>query len=162
LQAQWEPADDPQVACEDPGLIRQAGFTPHPVRITQNDDHVILEYEEYGGRRIIYFDDPDSSAGDEELTRLGRSRARYEGAALVVESTHMPGNPTGTSGNRLSDRTTTVETFRRDDDPEQGPMVEMEMIIHDPGNLSEPWEMVWKKRYMDDYEFIPVECHRPL
>ena len=162
LQAQWEPADDPQVACEDPGLVRQAGFTPHPVRITQNDDHVILEYEEYGGRRVIYFDDPDSRARDEELTRLGRSRARYEGDALVMESTHMPGNPTGTSGNRLSDQTTTVETYRREDDPEQGPMVEMKMIIHDPGHLSEPWEMVWKKRYTDNYEFIPVECHTPL
>jgi len=162
LQAQWNPADDPQVACENPGLVRQAGYTPHPVRITQNDDHVIIEYEEYGGRRVIYFDDRDTRDGSDDLIKLGRSRARYEGAALVVESTHMPGNPTGTSGNQLSDRTTTVETFRRDDDPEQGPMVEMEMIIHDPGNLSEPWEMVWKKLYNDDYEFIPVECHTPL
>ncbi|MYJ95799.1 MAG: hypothetical protein F4053_09515, partial [Proteobacteria bacterium] len=32
MQAEWDPASDPQVACEDPTLIRQAGFTPHPVR----------------------------------------------------------------------------------------------------------------------------------
>lgn len=35
------------------------------------------------------------------------------------------------------------------------------MIISDPGNLYEPWEMVWKKLYQADYEFIDVECHAP-
>ena len=74
----------------------------------------------------------------------------------------MPGNPTGTGGRRLSDQTTTVETYRRDDDPEQGPMVAMEMIIEDPGHLTETWEMPWRKLYMADYEFIAVECHKPL
>jgi len=162
LQAQWDPADDPQVACEDPSLVRQAGFTPHPARITQNDDHVILEYEEYAGRRVIYFDDRDFSGGNEELIKLGRSRARYEGDTLVIESSHIPGGPTDTGGNWLSDQTTTVETYRRDDDPEQGPMVRMEMIIEDPGHLTEAWEMFWRKLYVEDYEFIPVECHAPI
>ena len=136
LQGQWDPAADPQVACELPGLVRQAGYTPHPVRITQNDDHVIIEYEEYGGRRVIYFDDRDFRGGNEELARFGRSRARYEGDTLIIESSHMLGNPTGTGGNWLSDQTTIVETYRRDDDPEQGPMVAMEMIIEDPGHLT--------------------------
>ena len=158
LQAQWDPIDDPQVACEDPGLVRQAGFTPHPVRIEQFDDHVVISYEEYGGVRTIYFDDRDLS---DEYRRLGQSMARYEGDTLVIESTHIPANPTGTPGHWLSDRTTTVETYRRLDDPTQGPMVEMEMIITDPGYLTEPWEMVWKKLYRENYEFIPVECHAP-
>ncbi len=162
LQAEWDPANDPQVACEEPGLVRQAGFTPHPVRITQNDDHVIIEYEEYGGRRVIYFDDRDFRDGSEEPTRLGRSRARYDGATLVIESSNMTSNPSGTGGNWLSDQTSTVETFRRDDDPPQGPMLAMEMIVEDPGHLTEAWEMNWKKLYMEDYEFIAVECHTPL
>jgi len=37
----------------------------------------------------------------------------------------------------------------------------MEMIIVDPGHLYEPWEMVWKKLYIENYEFIEVECHVP-
>ena len=40
-------------------------------------------------------------------------------------------------------------------------MVEMEMIINDPTHLYEPWEMVWKKLYKENYEFIEVECHVP-
>ena len=158
LQAQWDPVDDPQVACEDPSLVRQAGFTPHPVRIEQYDDRVVISYEEYGGVRTIYFDDRDIS---DDYRPLGESVARYEGDRLIIESTHIPGNPTGTPGNRLSNQTTTVETYRRLDDPTQGSMVEMEMIINDPGYLTEPWEMVWKKLYRENYEFIPVECHVP-
>ncbi len=158
LQAEWDAINDPQVACEDPGLVRQAGFTPHPVRIEQYDDHVVISYEEYGGVRTIYFDDRDS--GD-EFVALGRSVARYVDEKLIIESSHMPGNASGAPGNRLSDQTTTVETYRRLDDPTQGPMVEMEMIINDPGHLYEPWEMVWKKLYTENYEFIAVECHAP-
>ena len=59
LQAQFDPVNDPQVRCEPPGLVRQAGFTPHPVRIEQNDDFVVISYEEYAGMRTIYFDDRD-------------------------------------------------------------------------------------------------------
>ena len=62
LQALWDPADDPQVACENPSLPRQGGYTPHPVRIEQLDDHVAISYEEYGGVRTIYFDGRDAGS----------------------------------------------------------------------------------------------------
>ena len=161
LQALWDPADDPQVAFENPSLPRQGGYTPHPVRIEQLDDHVVISYEEYGGVRTIYFDGRDAGSVGDSLVKLGRSTARYEDGKLIIESTHIPAGPTGQYGNQLSDQTTTVETYRRLDDPTQGPMVEMEMIINDPGNLAEPWEMVWKKLYTPNYEFIAVECHAP-
>ena len=161
LQAEWDPADDPQVACEDPTLIRQAGFTPHPVRIEQFDDRVVLSYEEYGGVRTIHFDGRDAGQPGDDHLKLGRSTARYESDRLIIESTHITAGPTGTPGHQLTDRVTTVETYRRLDDPTQGPMVEMEMIINDPGHLYEPWEMVWKKLYQENYEFIEVECHIP-
>lgn len=161
LQAAWDPANDPQVACENPTLIRQAGFTPHPARIEQYDDRVVISYEEYGGVREIYLDGRGAAQPGDEHVKLGRSTARYEGDRLIIESTHITAGPTGTQGNQLTDQVTTVETYRRLDDPTQGPMVEMEMIINDPGRLTEPWEMVWKKLYQENYEFIEVECHAP-
>jgi hypothetical protein len=162
LQAEWDPANDPQVACEDPTLIRQGGFTPHPVRIEQFDDRVVISYEEYGGVREIYLDGRGAAEPGDEHLKLGRSTARYDGQALIIESSHITAGPTGTPGNQLSDQVTTVETYRRLDDPTQGPMVEMEMIINDPGHLYEPWERVWKKLYTENYEFIEVECHAPI
>ena len=161
MQAEWDPANDPQVACEDPTLIRQAGYTPHPVRIEQFADRVVLSYEEYGGEREIYLDRRGAALPGDGHVKLGRSTAHYEGDRLIIESTHITAGPTGTEGNQLTDQVTTVETYRRLDDPTQGPMVEMEMIINDPGHLYEPWEMVWKKLYQENYEFIEVECHTP-
>ena len=122
LQAAWDPANDPQVACEDPTLIRQAGFTPHPARIEQFDDRVVISYEEYGGVREIYLDGRGAAQPGDEHVKLGRSTARYEGdQALIIESTHITAGPTGTPGNQLTDQVTTVETYRRLDDPTQGP-----------------------------------------
>ncbi|MDB4512327.1 DUF6152 family protein, partial [Arenicella sp.] len=42
LQDTQRAINDPQyVKCEPAGLIRQSGFTPHPVKITQYDDRVV-------------------------------------------------------------------------------------------------------------------------
>ena len=106
-------------------------MTPHPIRITQNDDHVVFEWEEYGGRRVVYFGDELPPAGPK--THLGDSIARYDGDALIIETVNLLGNPANPRGNPLSDQTTTVETYRRADDSETGPVLEMTMAITDPG-----------------------------
>ncbi len=160
MQAQFDPVADPVVNCELPGLVRQAGFTPHPLRVTQNDDHVILEYEEYAGRRVIYLDSRGPQIS--ELTKLGDSVAYYDGDALVVETTRLLGNCTSPRGHPLSDRTTTVETYRRMDDPDLGPALAMEMVITDPGHLTAPWTAAWQKYFTPGYEFIEVDCRVPF
>jgi hypothetical protein len=155
----FDPVSDPAVGCEDPGLLRQAGFTPHPVRLTQNDDHVVIEYEEYGGRRVIYFGDraPESEAP----TNLGQSIARYEGDALIIESSHLLENYTGPQGNPVSEETTTVETYRRMDVPNLGAALAMDMVVTDPKYLTGPWALSWQKFYTPGYEFIEVDCRVP-
>ena len=159
-QGGFDPVSDPAVNCEPPGLVRQAGTTPHPVRVTQNSDHVILEYEEYGGRRVIYLDGRGGES--DEFTNLGHSVARYDGDTLVIESDRLLGNYTGPNGNPLSDQTTTVETYRRMDDPAMGPALVMEMIVTDPGYLTAPWSLSWQKYYSPGYEFIEFDCRVPL
>ncbi len=160
LQAEYDPINDPQVQCEPPGLVRQAGFTPHPVKIEQFDDHVVISYEEYGSVRTIYFDDRDLVGG--EHTHLGQSIARYEGQKLIVETTHLRSNLTNPGGNALSDQTTTVETYYRAPDANGRSFLTLEMVITDPGYLTEPYTMSWTKPYTADYEFIEVDCHKPL
>jgi hypothetical protein len=161
-QADFDVLNDPTFAtCSDPGLVRQAGNTIHPVRITQFEDRVVFEYEEYAGRREIYLDGraPETA----EHTRFGHHVARYEEDTLVIETTRLLGNLSGPPGNALSDQTTTVETYRRTDDPKYGPMIEMNMVITDPGHLTAPWNKRWFKVYTtDDYEFLEVNCKLPL
>lgn len=156
LQAQYDPISDPSSNCEPPGLVRQVGFTPHPVRLMQNEDHVVFEYEEYAGRRVVYFDRREAPRN--QHTNFGHSTASYEGDALVIETTQLLANYSNPSGQPLSDRHTTVETYRRADDPDAGPVLELELVITDPAYLTEPWTIGWQKLYSLGYEFIEVDC----
>jgi len=158
-QAKFDPVSDPVVNCEDPGLVRQAAATPHPVRITQEADRVVLEYEEYAGRRIVYLD--GRAPADDTPTKLGHSVAHYEGDTLVIETTGLLENYTSPQGNPLSEATTTVETYRRADDPNIGAALQMQMVISDPRYLTAPWNVSWTKYYSPGYEFIRVDCRVP-
>ena len=161
IQATFDPANDPQVRCEPPGLIRQAGFTPHPVRLEQYDDRIELSYEEYAGHRTVYFDDRDLIEGAEK-THLGQSIARYEGQTLVIESRNLLPNLVATNGNLLTDQQTTVETYYRNDKPDGRAVLALDMVVTDPGHLTAPWTISWGKYAERDYEFIEVECEVPL
>jgi hypothetical protein len=157
MQAQYDPVSDPASSCQLPGLVRQAAFTPHPVRVTQKDDHVILEYEEYAGRRVVYLDDQREPPTNQHAN-FGHSVAYYEGDALVIETTQLLGNYSNPLGLALSDQATIVETYRRMDDPDMGPGLAMEVVITDPGHLTAPWTVNWLKYYSESYEFIEVDC----
>jgi len=159
-QAKFDPADDPQIFCEPPGLVRQAGFTPHPVRITQLADRVILEYEEYAGRREVYFKPQTPKVKGK--TNLGNSVARYEGDALIIETKDLRSNQSFINGNWLTDKMTTVETYRRVDDPKVGPILSTQMVVTDPGYLTEPLVVRNSKVYTKDYQFTANDCRPPL
>jgi hypothetical protein len=160
IQAEFDPANDPQRRCEPPGLVRQAAFTPHPVRIQQFSDRVLILYEEYAGVREIYFDDRDHIS--DEKTHLGQSIAHYDGQKLIIESKNLSPNLSATNGNLLSDQTTTVETYYREDLADGGAVLKMDLVATDPGYLTAPWRFTWGKYGEDDYEFIKVECEVPL
>ena len=160
-QERFDPfEDDPAFTeCADAGLVRQAA-TIRPLRITQHDDRLVFEYEEFAARRVIYLDGRGPER--EEHTLFGYHTARYEGDALIIETTQLLGNLSGPLGNALSDRATTVETYGRVDDPASGPAIELRMVITDPGNLTSTWEIGTIKYYTTDpYDFVEVDCRLP-
>jgi hypothetical protein len=161
LQAQFDALNDPAFAeCADHGLVRQT-LSGHPLKITQNDDRVIFEYEQGAVRRVIYLDGRGPETA--EHTLFGHHMARYEGNVLVIESSQLLGRLTGTQGNLLSDRTTVVETYRRGDTPDLGTVLAMSLVVTDPDHLSRPWEQSSRKNFAAiDYEFIEVNCQLPL
>ena len=160
-QARFDPfTDDPAFTeCADAGLVRQA-TTIRPLRIAQHDDRVILEYEEFAAQRVIYLDGRGPQTEDHTL--FGHHTARYEGDALVIDTTRLLGNLTGPLGNSLSEEATTVETYRRIDEAGTLPAIEIRMVITDPVNLTRPWEVGSIKYYTTDaYEFVEVDCRLP-
>lgn len=160
LQAKFDLANDGQVFCDPPGLARQVGVTPHPIRITQHADRVIFEYEEYGGYREVFFDDRAHKGIN---THLGDSIARYEGDKLIVETVNLLSNQLSPEGNVLSDQTTTREVYSRTDSYEYGPVLNLDMYIIDPINLASQLVMSREKMSIGgEYEMIENDCHAPL
>ena len=92
---------------------------------------------------------------------MGSSIARYEGDTLVIESTHLLANYTGINGNPLSDQSTTIESYRRVDDPEIGAGLVLDMVVTDPVNLTAQWTLTWKKYYTQEYTFVNQGCRVP-
>lgn len=159
LQATWDKANDPQIFCDPPGLVRQLN-TPHPVRITQLDDRVILEYEEYAGRREVLLGSETPPAGDK--SHFGNSVAYYEDDALVIETVNLLGNPGSPEGHLLGDQATTVERYTRADSDRYGPTLRIHVTISDPVNLVKDGEIKRDKMSAGEYEFIENDCRPPL
>ncbi|MBX2848529.1 MAG: hypothetical protein KTR16_09415 [Acidiferrobacterales bacterium] len=88
IQDTIQALNDPQYVNGEPvGLIGLAGFTPHPVKITQYDDRVTFECEEYAGERADYQDEREYQSFDvNERYRLARHKAYYQEKLLVIES----------------------------------------------------------------------------
>lgn len=156
----FDEANDPQVFCDDPGLIRQAGMTPHPLRITQFDDRVEFEYEEYGGKKVIYFDETKGQIGIP--THLGDSVARYDGDTLVVETKNLLPDLATAEGNRLTGDATVTQYYSRVDEDQYGSMIMIKTVTKDPHYLAEEFILENTKMATMEEEFIEVECTPPL
>jgi hypothetical protein len=153
-------ANDPQVFCDPPGVVRQAGYTPYGFKLQQYPDHITIEYEEYGSRRSIFFDDKLPKPG--ARSHLGDSVARYEGDTLVIETVNLLANYSGHRGKPISEDARVTEVYSRIDTPEFGSAVLTETTVTDPKFLTEPWTIKRYKLYGSNYEFIENECAPPL
>ena len=152
--------DDPQVFCDPPGAVRQAGYTPYGFKLQQYPDHITIEYEEYGSRRAIFFGDELPKPG--VRSHLGDSIARYEGDALIIETVNLLPNYSGHRGKPISEQARVKEVYTRIDDPKIGSIVQTETTVIDPKFLTKPWTIKRYKLYSPDYEFIVNECVPPL
>jgi hypothetical protein len=159
LQDNFDPKLDPAFTrCAPPGLVRSLTGI-QSVRITQNDDYVLLEQEGDASRRLIYLD--GRAAKTPEKSRFGHSVARYENNALIVETQQLLGNTSSGAGNELSDQTTTIEKYQRADDAEHAAL-QMTLTISDPGHLDNVWEAKWRKLQTHDYTFAETDCQLPV
>lgn len=159
LQKNYDKANDPQIFCDAPGLVRQLN-TPHPVRITQLEDGVVIEYEEYAGRREIAYGSEVPAAGLK--THFGDSVARYEGDVLVIETVNLLANPSSPEGHQLSDQATTVERYTRADSDDYGPTISIQITVSDPLYLAQDGSISRDKMSAGEYEFIENDCQQPL
>src|SRR5881409_3073674 len=87
-----DPAEDPGfLRCEPWGLARQM-LAPHQIEIRQRGaDRIELRYGEWDARRTIYIDGRNRPA-NQSRSLLGYSVGRWDGEALVVETSDIAEN----------------------------------------------------------------------
>lgn len=85
-RAAWDPANDPALRCEPPGMPA-AMDNPYPIELIDNGDTISLLLEEWDGVRTIHM---SADAGDTiEATPMGYSIGRWEDGDLVVETSRI-------------------------------------------------------------------------
>jgi len=153
-----DPADDPGfLRCEPWGLARQM-FAPHQLEIRQRgNDRIELRYGEWDARRTVYLDGRASPA-NQPPSRLGHSVGRWDGDALVVETSRVAANLAPWDA-RHTDQLRIVERYTRSKD---GDTLLLTATLTDPGSLREP--VVLKKiwQWAPQIQIAPYEnCERP-
>ncbi len=153
-----DPADDPGfLRCEPWGLARQM-FAPHQLEIRQRgNDRIEFRYGEWDARRTIDLDGRKRPS-NQAPSRFGHSVGRWDGEALVVETSGIAANIAPWLV-RHSDKLRVTERFTRSQD---GKILQLTATIEDPETLREP--LVLKKiwRWAPDQKITPyVNCERP-
>jgi len=158
-----DPADDPGfLRCEPWGVARQI-FAPHQIEIRQRGaDRIELRYGEWDGRRTIYLDGRPRPV-NQGLTAMGHSVGRWDGEALVVDTSGVAANiimlPDLAAMGEHSDRLRVVERYVRSKD---GDTLLLTATLTDPRSFREP--LVLKKiwRWAPEQQITPYEdCERP-
>ena len=124
-------------------------------RVIQTPQYVAILMEKIHDARIIPLDGrPHVSSSIRQY--LGDSRGRYEGDALVVETTnfHPRGNPMGGLFNRASHHAKLTERFRR----LGADTLEYTFTVDDSSIWTKPWTaaITWKRASGDVLEYA---CH---
>ena len=151
LMADFDPADDPAVRCEHPGLVRVL-LSPYPMAIEQYPDRVVLRYEEWAQERSIRLGHAQDSMA--EPSPMGSSIATYEDDRLIIETNSLSGGLAMIPEFFwMSGQLTTTEEIYLN---ERGQLI-MDLIVTDPENLVAPWE-VRATRNPYDGELLDFEC----
>ena len=152
-----DPADDPSfLRCEPYGLVRQMRAR-HQLEVSQRgDDRIELRYGEWDVRRTVYLDGRERPA-DQAPSLLGHSVGRWDGDALVIETSGIRANST-TWWSEHSDQLRVVEHYTRETD---GTLL-LTAMLEDPWSLREPVviKRIW--RWAPEIEIAPYEdCQIP-
>jgi len=136
---QWEsydPAKNGDYAgnCLPFGVSRSI-FGPHPLQIIQDNDHLVMLFEQNTWFHIV---PTDGRSFDKELppSWFGESIGHWEGETLVVETKNINGwTKVDTIGHPLSKQARIIQTFKRVD----AGHIEHTFTVDDPKTYTRAW-----------------------
>ena len=125
------------------------------MRLRQDGDVVHLMYQRTDTIRTVHMSAEPPSA-DFPHTRLGYSTGLWDGATLVVETTHLTGGNLGTAGFPYSERARVTERFWKEPGEEA---LNIEVTLEDPANYTRPF-VLYRYRFesQPDWAWTPWNC----
>jgi hypothetical protein len=130
------------------------------MEVRQNDAGIEIRYAEWDGRRTIHMDD-GSRPASQPASPMGYSVGRYEGDALVVETSAVTANLLGIfpAWFKHGDQLRAVERYTRTAD---GSRLELTVTIEDPQSLRQPLQFRKAWAWAPDEHIFPyTSCERP-
>lgn len=149
-----DPRQYDDCAGESIPAVLWAGTVSNMQVIQEVGDVIELHYEHGGAERTIHMGGT-APAADEPHTNLGYSVGRWEGDALVIETTNLNGGVVFTNrGYPLSTQTHITERYTRDAEKD----LHMELTIEDLVNYTEPLKLGREWVWSPDDRLIPWNC----
>jgi hypothetical protein len=111
----WDPVvDDPALNCIAPGMPVIMD-TPFPIAFEEGVGQIQIQIEQWDGRRIVHMDS-NFNPNSQPSSLMGTSIGRWEGRALVIETSNMSWPYVDEFGTPKSENLTIVEriTFNED------------------------------------------------
>jgi hypothetical protein len=147
--------DNPRSHCLPMGIV-QLHTVALPARYIQSEHLLLMLYEVSMERREIFLDGRPLPGADAQPWWNGYSAGRWEGDALVIETTNFrDGGWLDMAGNPLTDAARVTERIRR---PTYGRM-EIDIVIDDPKAYARPLKVRWNQRLAPGDELIEFVCN---
>ena len=145
--------DQPDVRCASIGLPALATYS-FPFEILESENRLTFIYEYQSRVRRVWLD--GRSPGDTmPPSRMGHSTARWEGSALVIETTHLEKTVRDFRGELISEDARIEERYELSDN---GNTLTAVITVHDPKNYSRPPVRRRKWHRKNDADIYPYTC----
>lgn len=147
--------DDPEGFCLPPGFPRVNGV-PFPQKIIQTPAAIVILYETRTTFRQIFLDSNHTLTQDPQPTWMGYSRGRWDGDALIVETTGFNDKTwLDDTGHPHTEQMKVTERFRR---PSFGQLL-VDITIEDAKTYAKPWSVTQAFQIIADGELIEYICN---
>jgi hypothetical protein len=149
-KAEWDSSDIVQLGCAPKGMPALM-ITPFPIEFSRRGDDIVIRFEEDDAERLIVM----GSAAPGAPALLGRSRGRFEGDTLVVETDRVSAEYFDGEGTPLGARARFVERFTPSAD---GRRLDYVIEISDPEAFTETFELERYFVWRPELKVKPYDC----
>lgn len=152
----WTPDEElkPGYNCRVPSIV-YAMQGPFPMEIHQGRDMVAIKLELFDLVRLVFLDGRDHPPEDAPHSKTGHSTGRFEGDALIVDTTHLSPATITNNGLEHGARVHVIEWFRLSRD---GNTLYATQYFEDPDTLDTPGARMMSWRRMPGRYVFPYEC----